>query len=45
MVHTALSTYQFALDMGLGQEDKGAMIKVFERFLDVVCRHSDKESS
>ncbi|MCK5419513.1 MAG: NAD(P)-dependent oxidoreductase, partial [Desulfobacterales bacterium] len=27
MVHTALTTYQKALSLGLGQEDKGAMIK------------------
>jgi 3-hydroxyisobutyrate dehydrogenase-like beta-hydroxyacid dehydrogenase len=38
MVHTALSTYQTALGLGLGKEDKGAMIKVFERLLDVTFR-------
>lgn len=38
MVHTALNTYQTALGMGFGQEDKGAMIKVFERLLDIKFR-------
>lgn len=38
MVHTALSTYQTALGLGLGKEDKGAMIKVFERLLDIKFR-------
>jgi 3-hydroxyisobutyrate dehydrogenase-like beta-hydroxyacid dehydrogenase len=38
MVHTALGTYQTALGLGLGKEDKGAMIKVFERLLDIKFR-------
>ena len=38
MVHIAAETYQQALDSGWGQEDKGAMIKVFEKALDVKFR-------
>jgi len=38
MVHAAATTYQMALRMGLGQEDKGAMIKVFENALGVKFR-------
>ncbi len=38
MVQTAAVTYQTALLAGLGQQDKGAMIKVFERLLDVKFR-------
>ena len=44
MVHAATTTYQMALLLGLGEEDKGAMIKVFERILNVMFRKkSDKE--
>lgn len=38
MVHAATTTYQMALAQGLGDEDKGAMIKVFERILGVEFR-------
>ena len=38
MVHTAATTYQMALDSGYGHEDKGAMIKVFEKALGVKFR-------
>lgn len=33
LVHAATTTYQMALAEGYGEEDKGAMIKVFERIL------------
>lgn len=38
MVQAATTTYQMALAQGLGDEDKGAMIKVFERILGVEFR-------
>ena len=38
VVHAAVSTYQTALKSGYGEEDKGAMIKIFETLLDVKCR-------
>jgi len=38
MVNTAMTTYQTALSLGLGVEDKGAMIKVFENTLRVTFR-------
>ncbi|MEW5725993.1 MAG: NAD-binding protein, partial [Thermodesulfobacteriota bacterium] len=38
LFHAANSIYQAALALGLGHEDKGAMIKVFERMLDVEFR-------
>jgi 3-hydroxyisobutyrate dehydrogenase-like beta-hydroxyacid dehydrogenase len=38
MVHAATTTYQIALAEGYGDEDKGAMIKVFERLLGVEFR-------
>jgi hypothetical protein len=38
MMHVAAETYQKALDSGWGHEDKGAMIKVFEKALDVKFR-------
>jgi len=41
VVHAALSTYQAALAAGFGEEDKGAMMKVFESLLEVRFR-SDK---
>jgi 3-hydroxyisobutyrate dehydrogenase-like beta-hydroxyacid dehydrogenase len=45
MVHAATTTYQMALSLGLGEEDKGAMIKVFERILNVMFRKKpDKET-
>ena len=34
----ALDTYRKALDSGLGDEDKGSMIKVFEKELGVLFR-------
>jgi 3-hydroxyisobutyrate dehydrogenase-like beta-hydroxyacid dehydrogenase len=40
-VHAAANTYQLALAMGLGQEDKGAMIKVFEQALGVKFRKNN----
>jgi 3-hydroxyisobutyrate dehydrogenase-like beta-hydroxyacid dehydrogenase len=41
MVRTAAETYQKALDSGWGQEDKGAMIKVFESALGVKFRKKE----
>jgi len=38
LVHAATTTYQMALLDGLGDQDKGAMIKVFERSLGVEFR-------
>jgi 3-hydroxyisobutyrate dehydrogenase-like beta-hydroxyacid dehydrogenase len=38
MVHAATTTYQMALAQGLGNQGKGAMIKVFERILGVEFR-------
>jgi 3-hydroxyisobutyrate dehydrogenase-like beta-hydroxyacid dehydrogenase len=38
LVHAATTTYQMALAAGYGDEDKGAMIKVFERILGVQFR-------
>lgn len=38
IVHATTTTYQMALAQGLGDEDKGAMIKVFERLLGVEFR-------
>lgn len=38
MVQTATTTFQLALAEGLGDEDKGALIKVFERVLQVQFR-------
>lgn len=42
MVHAATTTYQMALAAGLGSEDKGAMIKVFEQILNVEFRRRGK---
>lgn len=41
MVHAATTTYQMALLQGLGDEDKGAMIKVFEQLLGVEFRRRE----
>ena len=38
VVHSALSTYQTAMRSGYGKEDKGAMIKHFEKLLNVKIR-------
>ena len=38
LVQAATTTYQMALAAGYGDEDKGAMIKVFENILDVKFR-------
>lgn len=38
ILHAATSIYQMSLCSGLGGEDKGAMIKVYERFLGVQFR-------
>jgi len=38
LVHAATTTYQMALAAGLGDEDKGAMTKVFENLLGVEFR-------
>ncbi len=38
LVHAATTTYQMALAEGYGNENKGAMIKVFERLLGVQFR-------
>lgn len=45
MVHTAATTYQMALTSGFGKEDKGAMVKVFERTLGVKFRKKESESA
>ena len=42
MIQTAITTYENALAMGLGAEDKGAMIKVFEDKLGVAFRKKRK---
>ena len=42
MIQTAITTYEKALSMGLGAEDKGAMIKVFEDKLGVAFRKKQK---
>ena len=42
IIQTAITTYEKALSMGLGAEDKGAMIKVFEDKLGVVFRKKQK---
>jgi 3-hydroxyisobutyrate dehydrogenase-like beta-hydroxyacid dehydrogenase len=38
VVKAATATYQMALESGLGNQDKGAMIKVFEQLLDLKFR-------
>jgi len=38
VMHAAMTTYQMALLKGLGDQDKGAMVKVFEELLDVQVR-------
>jgi 3-hydroxyisobutyrate dehydrogenase-like beta-hydroxyacid dehydrogenase len=38
LVHAATTTYQMALAAGLGDQDKGAMIQVFERILGIEFR-------
>ncbi len=43
LVQAATTTYQMALAEGHGQEDKGAMIKVFERILGVQFRKKGEE--
>lgn len=45
LTHAATTTYQMALAQGLGDEAKGAMIKVFERLLDVEFRGTGKKES
>jgi 3-hydroxyisobutyrate dehydrogenase-like beta-hydroxyacid dehydrogenase len=42
MIQTAMATYEKALALGLGAEDKGAMIKVFEKKLGVAFRKKQK---
>lgn len=42
LVHAATTTYQMALADGLGDEGKGAMLKVFERILGVEFRKRGK---
>ncbi len=41
VVQAAVSTYKMALNFGFGAEDKGAMIKVFEKLLDVEFRKKE----
>ena len=41
--HAATATYQMALASGLGQEDKGAMIKVFEKINGVKFRREQEK--
>jgi 3-hydroxyisobutyrate dehydrogenase-like beta-hydroxyacid dehydrogenase len=40
VTQAALMTYQMALNQGLGDESKGAMVKVWERLLNVEVRQS-----
>ena len=42
VVTAAMKTYRKALSLGLGEEDKGAMIKVFEKELGVAFRRKGK---
>ena len=42
MIQTASKTYENALALGMGDEDKGAMIKVFEEKLGVTFRKKQK---
>jgi 3-hydroxyisobutyrate dehydrogenase-like beta-hydroxyacid dehydrogenase len=44
LVHAATNTYQMALAEGYGHEDKGAMIKVFERILGVQFRKKGEQT-
>lgn len=41
VVHAAFSTYQTALKSGYGKDDKGAMIKIFEKLLKVKFRKKE----
>ncbi len=43
LVHAATTTYQMALLGGLGDQDKGAMIRVFERMLGVEFRRGENK--
>lgn len=45
LVHSATTTYQMALADGHGDENKGAMIKVFERILGVEFRKKGENPS
>ena len=38
VIHAATTTYQMAMALGFGSEDKGSMIKVFEQLLSVKFR-------
>ncbi len=40
LTHSAATTYQMALAEGYGNENKGAMVKVFERLMSVEFRRS-----
>ncbi|MBW2307881.1 MAG: NAD(P)-dependent oxidoreductase [Deltaproteobacteria bacterium] len=44
LVHAATTTYQVALAEGYGDQDKGAMIKVFERILGVKFRSASQKT-
>ncbi len=44
LVHAATTTYQMALAEGLGDQGKGAMIKVFERILGVEFRKRKEDN-
>jgi 3-hydroxyisobutyrate dehydrogenase-like beta-hydroxyacid dehydrogenase len=41
----AMQTYQMALAQGLGDENKGAMVKVWENILGIAVRKKDKDDS
>jgi 3-hydroxyisobutyrate dehydrogenase-like beta-hydroxyacid dehydrogenase len=42
VIQAAMTTYQKALSRGLGEEDKGAMIRVFEKKPGVAFRRKQK---
>ena len=44
MINTAMTTYQTALSLGFGAEDKGAMIKIFENTIKVTFRRKAKDN-
>ncbi len=43
LVQAATTTYQMALAAGYGDEDKGAMIKVFENILGIKFRRQGND--
>lgn len=45
VVNAMMATYRAALDMGLGEQPKSAMIKVYEHRLDQKVRRADRQGS